>query len=556
MHESLISEHEDISLHILAEVSQQIALILDIDDLLVRVVRLVQQTFNYYHVGIGLIEKGEVVYRVGAGILWDDPMFQFKPARLKIGLEGITGWVAKTGEPALIPDVAHDPRYVWMQGSQTRSEITVPISVKNQVVGVLDIQSQNLDNFEKTDIELMQAIANQTGIAIENARLFAETEHLLKETERRANKLAIINSVQQGLASKLDVQSIYELAGDKFGDIFDAQVVVISTYDQQSNFIEHRYAIERGVRIPWPGKHPPGGFRSQIIQTRKPFLLNIKVAEEAARLGQPILQGTETPKSWLGAPMLVGDQVIGILSVQSLERENAFDESDVHLMQTFAASMSIALENARLYENAKQVAVFEERQRMARELHDSVTQSLYGIELYSQAALGNLAVSKLEQVDKNLKDIHETSQEALAEMRLLIYELRPPILEKEGLVAVLQARLSSVEGRAGLKIKFKSELTERVSIDIEEGLCHVAQEALNNILKHAHAQNVSVNIGMINGIITMLIMDDGVGFDLSNISRGGLGLASMREHAEAMGGKLSVLSQPNYGTQITVEVEA
>jgi len=159
-------------------------------------------------------------------------------------------------------------------------------------------------------------------------------------------------------------------------------------------------------------------------------------------------------------------------------------------------------------------------------------------------------------VDKNLKDIHETSQEALAEMRLLIYELRPPILEKEGLVAVLQARLSAVEGRAGLKIKFKSELTERVSIVIEEGLCHIAQEALNNVLKHAHAQNISVHVGLMGERITLAIVDDGVGFDLETVSRGGLGLASMREHAEAIGGKLSVFSQPNHGTQVTVEVEA
>jgi signal transduction histidine kinase len=123
------------------------------------------------------------------------------------------------------------------------------------------------------------------------------------------------------------------------------------------------------------------------------------------------------------------------------------------------------------------------------------------------------------------------------------------------LVAVLQARLSAVEGRAGLKIKFKSDLTERVSIVIEEGLCHIAQEALNNVLKHAHAQNISVHVGLMDGKITLTVIDDGVGFDLKTVSQGGLGLGSMREHAEAIGGKLSVFSQPNHGTKVTVEVE-
>ena len=205
----------------------------------------------------------------------------------------------------MVSDVSLDPHYVWMQGSLTRSELTVPITVKGKTIGVLDVQSEHLDDFEQTDMELMQAIANQAGIAIENARLFAETQRLLKETEQRANKLTIINSAQQGLASKLDVQSIYELVGDKFRDIFDAQVVMISTYDPQSNSIEHRYAIERGERVYSPGPHPPGGFRSQIIRTRQPLLVNTNVAEEAARLGQPTLPGTITPKSWLGVPMLV-----------------------------------------------------------------------------------------------------------------------------------------------------------------------------------------------------------------------------------------------------------
>ncbi|HSN24607.1 MAG TPA: GAF domain-containing protein, partial [Methylomicrobium sp.] len=118
---------EDARFHILSEVIQQITSILDINELLVEVVRLIQNTFDYYHVGIGLIEGEYVVYRVGAGVLWEDPNFEFRPSRLKVGSEGLTGWVAKTGEAALVQDVTRDPRYVWMKGSLTRSELIVPI---------------------------------------------------------------------------------------------------------------------------------------------------------------------------------------------------------------------------------------------------------------------------------------------------------------------------------------------------------------------------------------------------------------------------------------------
>jgi len=188
-----------------------------------------------------------------------------------------------------------------------------------------------------------------------------------QELAEREAELEIINSVQQALASHLDVNAIYYLVGDKIRDIFDSQVVMISTYDPQDDTIEHRYAIERREHIIAPGRYPIRGFRTQIVQTRKPVLVNTNVAEQAARLGQHTIPGTITPKSWVGVPMIVGDQVTGILSLQNVDRENAFDESDVRLLQTLAASMSVALENARLFDETKRL--LRETEQRATELH-------------------------------------------------------------------------------------------------------------------------------------------------------------------------------------------
>jgi signal transduction histidine kinase len=422
------------------------------------------------------------------------------------------------------------------------------------MIGIFDLDKEFA--FSESDVRLMETLANSMAVALESARLFAETQRLLKETEQRAGELGIINSVQQGLASKLDVQSIYELVGDTFDNFFNAQVVVISAYDAQTHTVEHRYAIERGRRIPWPGAHPPGGFRDQIIHTRKPFLVNTNVGDIAARLNQPILQGTDTPRSWLGVPIMTGDAVTGILSVQNLDRENAFDESDIRLLQTFASSMSIALENARLYKQARQLAVLEERQRLARELHDSVTQSLYGISLYAQAAAGNIHAGEIHQAVQYLDDIQNTSQESLADMRLLIFELKPPILEKEGLLHALQQRLNSVEDRARIKSRLHTNLTSRLSPDIEQGLYQIAREGLNNVIKHAHAKNVSIQIEREIDSVTMEIIDDGIGFDPEKIrSEGCLGIDNMREHAQAQGWNLNVESSPGKGTRVRVEIK-
>ena len=195
-------------------------------------------------------------------------------------------------------------------------------------------------------------------LANENARLFDENQRLRKETEERNAELTVINSIQQGLSSKLDMQGIYDLVGDEIQSIFNAQVVMISIYTPIRETIEHLYAIERGKRVISPEARPVDGFRKHIIETHQPMHLNSEVITMMGRLGQRVLPGTEVPKSWLGVPMQVANNVIGVMSLQNLDEENAFSDADVRLLQTLANSMSVALENARL---------FEETQRLARE---------------------------------------------------------------------------------------------------------------------------------------------------------------------------------------------
>jgi serine phosphatase RsbU (regulator of sigma subunit) len=229
-----------------------------------------------------------------------------------------------------------------------------------------------------------------------------------QELAEREAELSLINSVQQALASKLDVQAIYNLVGDKIRDIFDSQVVMISTYNPADETIEHRYAIERGEHIYAPGRYPIRGFRTQIVRTREPVLVNTNVGELAARLGQHTIPGTITPKSWLGVPMIVGDQVTGILSLQDVDRENAFDMSDVRLLQTLAASMSVALENARLFDETQNL--YRETEQRATELRviNSVQEGL--AQKLDRTSIYELVGEKLRQFFK------------LADLTIMIYD--------------------------------------------------------------------------------------------------------------------------------------
>ncbi len=187
---------------------------------------------------------------------------------------------------------------------------------------------------------------------------------------------------------------------------------------------------------------------------------------------------------------------------------------------------------------------------------NSVTQSLYGLNLYAEAASGHLALGQFDHVQQYLDDIKKTAQESLTEIRLLIYELRPPILEKEGLVAAIQNRLYSVESRAELKSKLKSNVENRLPQAVEEGFFWIAQEALNNTLKHARAKNIEISLLQNKETVTMEISDDGKGFDPATACQDGcLGILSMRERASGQDWNFSVDSSPGMGTQIRVEVK-
>ncbi len=236
-------------------------------------------------------------------------------------------------------------------------------------------------------------------MAAHPSRLKERNSELEKNLAQRDAELDLLNSVQQGLASRLEVQAIYDLVGNKIRDVFNAQVVMISTYDAQTDTIEHRYAIERGERVYAPGRFPNRGFRTQIVQTRQPVLVSSNVAEQAACLGQPTLPGTLTPKTWLGVPMIVGDQVTGILSLQNVEQEYAFVDSDVRLLQTMAASLSVALENAHLFDETQRLLKESELRTAELQIINSVQEGL--AQKLDTTSIYNLVGNKIRQIYQN-----------------------------------------------------------------------------------------------------------------------------------------------------------
>ncbi len=420
----------------------------------------------------------------------------------------------------------------------------MPIMSKGEVLGVLDVQSDRLNAFDETDLAVFQSLAHQAGGAIDNARLY-QTE------QRRAEQLRVINEVGRRITSILTVDRLLEQIADLIQEAFSYYLVELlliegeevilyarAGRDLDPNYAKLRLKVGREGIVGW------------VAAEGEPCLVP-DVSREPRYLQ---LSETET-RSELAVPIRTKDKIIGVLNIES-DRIDAFDESDLTVLQSLGNQAAIAIENARLYEQARQVAALSERQRLARELHDSVTQEIYGVTMYAEAASRLLMDGKVEQAADYLQELRKTAQEAMGEMRLMIFELRPPVLEREGLIGALQARLEAVEGRTGLQTRFEVEGEAGLSPEIEEGLYRIAQEALNNALKHSQAGNLSVRLVLGDRSVSLEIADDGIGFDPSiGREEGGMGLRGMGERASQIGGKLTLTSGPEEGTIVRVEVE-
>jgi GAF domain-containing protein/CheY-like chemotaxis protein len=249
----------------------------------------------------------------------------------------------------------------------TRSWLGVPVIANDQVVGVIALLSPEEHHFDDADERLLATVASSMAVALENARLFEQTNVLLLETKDRAAELAIINSVQQGLVERLEAQAMYELVGDKIQQIFDVDAVDIAVVDEEAQLLRFAYSIEKGDRSA-DEPIPIAGFRKHVLETGELLLLTGTVEEVAdyqEQYGNPVMPG-EVPRTSLFAPLVRGGKGTGVISIQSIDTPDAFSEGDIRLLTTLAGSLSVALENVRLFEETKRL--LQESNERAAEL--------------------------------------------------------------------------------------------------------------------------------------------------------------------------------------------
>ena len=417
--------------------------------------------------------------------------------------------------------------------------LVLPIKAGDRVLGLAVFGATEEEHALTSDeIDLAAGMLNAVALAIENARLYEETCRRLEESQS-------LQRVTEALLQKLDLAAILEIVCGAAQRLTGAPGSTLLLLEDDTWLYP---AYVTGLPSP-PFERVPvdRSFSGRAVREGKAVMTN-NAAEQIWPLptSMPIT-------AILAAPLLVRGAVIGVLDV--MNKPTGFTVEDARIISLLADQAAIAIENARLRQQEGHLAVLEERQRLSRELHDSVTQALYSVTLFADAATRLLAADDSARALAHLQQVRSIAQEALREMRLLIFELRPLDLQEQGLVAALKARLAAVENRAGLPVEFQVEGEKRLPADVEDVLYRAAHEALNNVLKHAHAQHATVRLQLGEARVRLEVADDGVGFDLIEArATGGLGLGGMRERVQGCGGTLEVESAPGQGTRVQVEV--
>jgi signal transduction histidine kinase len=545
----------------LLEFIESISSELELRPLLTRIVRYACDLLGADHGTIGLVDSERNVVRMEA--IYNMPEDELG-AVMEPGV-GIAGHVLKTGQPVVLDrygDVSQPSRLDGLENPV----IGMPIAWHGKMIGFFGIGNHASEaetgvgpgRFSEKDLDSLAVFARHAAIAISNARRY-EWE------QQRTERLRLIARIGQIITANLTLHELLQRAVDAIHELLgypnvaipllepgDPDVLVLNTVGGHYKRIvkgEHRIPVTQGLM-------------GAAVRAREVVLVN-DVASDPRHLPTP---GADGITAELAVPIRLGDRVLGVLNVES---SDPFTLDDAASLEIVADQLSVAIENARLYERAQRLAVLEERQRLARDLHDAVTQHIFGMNLIAQS-LGPAWKRDPSEAERRVARLLDLSRMAMGEMRALLAEMRPAessgadpdsglsglaLVRRQGLAEALRRQISNVASDE-LRVVLDVRTYRLQPPEIEEALFRIAQEALSNVVKHAHAANVMIRLALEDGTVRLSVRDDGVGFRPRDLparadgDAGGLGLSTMQERAQELGGSLEVRSSRKRGTMV------
>jgi PAS domain S-box-containing protein len=466
-------------------------------------------------------EAGELAIAAHRGV---SDEFAQSISRIKLG-EGFNGKVAQNGEPLFVEDVSQDPSVtkIAVVKEGIRSQLIVPLKSKGKVVGTLCVAMRGRRQFRRDEVELLTAIGNQIGVAVENARLY--------EQEREATRQLRVSE-------------------ERYRELFENANDAIWVHDLEGNITAANEASERLT----------GYTLEELRRTNK---LNVSgfLSEESLNLAKEIrrkLLANEPVAQPYEQHIVRKDNTDVVLMVTTnLVTEGGKPVAFQHIARDVTEEKQMK-ENLRFYLKQITRAQEEERERIARELHDDTIQ--YLVVLARQLDdLANSSKSMSKEDKASLENLRQQTNSIMEGVRNLSHDLRPATLDRLGLVAALEWLASSMEKLSGIDVKVEKSGTERrLPGEVELVMFRIAQEALSNVRRHSRANNAEVVVEFDDKKVRMTIRDNGKGFALPEkmgdlLKKGRLGLAGMQERIQLLNGSLKIESEPGRGTTVTVE---
>ncbi len=422
------------------------------------------------------------------------------------------------------------------------------------VIRLSKIYANSLNALLARQVERLRTSEEQ--LTVQNQEL----EEQRRELERNIKGISALNQSAALLNSTLDLRQVL--------DIILVALSSVVSYDSARIMLFEEDNPESVRVVAAQGLPEPVTLGEIIPLASRPLLAELSNGPADFIIAELSADDSITGKDcwWLGLPLAVKDERIGLLTINRLIAAPNFEERDGRIVHTFANQASTAIMNARLYARSSAMASLEERNRLSRELHDSVAQSLFSMVLMAQVASTVLEQGgDMELAHGKVATLQETASAALQEMRSLIFELRPARLEEVGLAVALKQHAAEVARRNGLEVNFCAEALPRLPADVEVALFRIAQEALANVVKHAHASRASLAIDADDSQVILSIEDNGVGINKQRAAANGnatgaatpsrtLGLTSMRERAALLGGSVSIGPRRPEGTRVVARI--
>jgi len=504
-----------------------------------------------------LLENGKLILRVASGDFYEELPLGYEipldPSFLELALESDS------------PIFFDDPESISgifceaLKLTKAKSVLIIPLKSGRKTIGILTVSDKDKGFLGYPDARLLKMFANIAIIALENARIYKQEQKRREEAENGKKIAEALRDILKVLNSKMALDEVLNYIALQSKDLLNATSTMIRKINYENGTVITEASSNLPNEFSVINEIPfyPGGAERVLRENKSVFVSNLndslgRYLNDPQELSNPQQEWAKIIlkyfHSHLIVPLIINENLYGTLTFYYAQPTDFTDE-EIHLGMTLGTQVSLAIENARLRDHEKEIAIATERNRLARDLHDAVTQTLFSATLIAEVLPKVWEKNKNEGINR-LAELRQLTRGALAEMRTLLLELRPSALKDAPYADLLRQLCDALNGRSRIPIKLNIESEPEFPVEIKIAFYRITQEAFNNIAKHANATQVAIRLYENADCVNLEIIDNGKGMDQENVPSNHLGIGIMKERAANINAEIKIESEIGSGTSI------